>query len=462
MAKKVGTVGTVTVADDGSATGYGLAYAIYDYVLRTGAERALPNFTDPTIKATAVGGYKDFSEGLALAICDAIDYYGFVTPEMYGAAGDGSVDDAGPVLEAANEAAERGVALLLMGRYRVDSPLAFADGVSLRWIFVAGATLDFRAADIANGSACITVGTDTGGLTALPALAVDANKGDEGITFASVPDLETGDLFVIWNDDDGSWIPNLVATRPYYKAGEWCRVRSVSDVTAAIDTELFDSYLSTDNIHLAKVTTSRVSFEGDGTILVPETNKSIGILLWNAYRSSISGLELTGARWSHIALYRCAETSVCDCRVSEFATPDEKDYAVIMIACWDCCVDGGSYRTCRHAISITGGDIAASLPNRICGARNATLRGDMIAADMHGAVEYCYYQSCNIFGGVNLAGDHSRLEGCKIFSCEDYHSIAFSGACIRFRELRGATHTIRNCECEINQAYATGEYPIHF
>ena len=65
MAKKVGSV---TIDTDGSATGTDLALAIYDYVLQSGAEIALPNFTDSTVKATAIAGYKDFSEGLARAI----------------------------------------------------------------------------------------------------------------------------------------------------------------------------------------------------------------------------------------------------------------------------------------------------------------------------------------------------------------------------------------------------------
>jgi hypothetical protein len=182
----------------------------------------------------------------------------------------------------------------------------------------------------------------------------------------------------------------------------------------------------------------------------------------NGYRCRIEGIEIVGARYAHIEFWRCYESDIVEVKTATWNPAFNEGAGVFMVSCYDCWVRGGSLRNGKHAISLTGGDVFSSVPNRVCGAKSATLKADTDAADMHGHAEHCGFYDCIIEGGVSVGGNYSTLSGCTVFTNSDNYTPVtnFEGLGIRLRELKGASHTIKNVELIVSQVASSGVCPV--
>src|SRR5690606_27653373 len=100
-----------------------------------------------------------------------------------------------------------------------------------------------------------------------------------------------GDLFIVWNDAASSWM--TVTDRPYYKAGEFLRVKSRSGAAVTTDSLLFHGY-GAGTLSAVKLTTSTVRITG-GEIIVNDATNAAGIEIWNGYRCVIRDIRIRGA-----------------------------------------------------------------------------------------------------------------------------------------------------------------------
>jgi hypothetical protein len=392
----------------------------------------------------------------------------------FGAVGDGVTDDQEAIQEAITTCSAVECLLVFPAgfTFRCDDKLTLGDSCFALWQL--DGVLDFQnATDIPGRDACINFGTVTandslneGGLTALPALGAHANEFDQQVTFTSAHGLVAGDLFIIQDADNQSWNANLIDTRNYYRRGDYLRVRAVvSSTVVQIDTQLFDTYLTTENIDIWKVSPNRIRIFGSGKVICPGTGES-GILVSNGYKSRIEGIEIVNVSQTGIDLWRCYETSLIDVHVEAewmegpVAIGDAVSIGASIVASYDTWTRGGSYKADKHALTVTGGGIAASIPSRHCGARGTTLRADVDAGDMHGHCEHCSFINCEIDGGVRPGGDHSLVDGCTIFTCADIFEQNFAGLGYGLRECKGCHHTFRNSTLHVRQERSADTYPI--
>src|SRR5690606_16090952 len=132
-----------------------------------------------------------------------------------------------------------------------------------------------------------------------------------------------------------------------------------------------------------------------GEIIVNDATNAAGIEIWNGYRCVIRDIRIRGASQSQVNLRRCAECIV-SLSSNDYTASTNFNYAVNMIACWKCQVVDSFIRSTRHGVTFTGGSITASIPNRLCRAVDCYIEGDLIAADMHGACEWCSFDNCII------------------------------------------------------------------
>lgn len=351
-----------------------------------------------------------------------------VSVKDFGAIGDGAIDDTASFQAAFAQAAVTSASLHIpAGRYVINSPLYIADGACFDIDMANGAVLDFSSATLGTGAG-IRVGSPSSSLQTLPGIPGVLTKGATAVAFGSAPSLAVGDLFVIWNDTDFSWSSD----RNYYKAGEILRVSSVVGSTVNTDSALFAGY-GAGVLTARRLITNTVRITG-GKLLINGAANSIGIEMWNGYRSAVLGVDIVGAKNAQVAMRRCVESSV-QLMSNDYSASVDLNYAVNMIACWKCQVQDSFIRSTRHAVTFTGGGIVASVPNRLCRAVDSYLEGELLAADMHGSCEWCSFDNCIIVGGVNIAGDYGYVNGGVVFSNPNVSN--YTGVCVRVREPKG-------------------------
>ncbi len=359
------------------------------------------------------------------------------------------------------------------GTYSLRNEVSLPDGSFVDLEIMAGAVLDFRALiDLPSREACITIGTDSAGMVALPALAANALVNTQTVVFASAPALSIGDVFILCDEGLMSFNPNLFDNRFYYHRGEYLRVRSISGSTVVVDTPLHDSYLTTDDIDLFKVTTNSVQIHGGGQIICPGLNlgsggsgSDVGLMLWNCYQSRVSDIRVSNARYCDINLWRSFESKLVNVTVTTQDINGNGSAGCLMISNFDCWAMGGSYEASKHGLSLTGGAIAHGVPNRYSGAEGATLRGELTAADMHGHCDRCFWLDCTIIGGASLGGSNGKISGGSVRSAADSFAVgSLKGMCLRLREVRGGSHTFEDVECFVDHLsqQAGGDNPLSF
>jgi hypothetical protein len=396
-----------------------------------------------------------------------------VTAGPYLADPTGATDSSEAFLDAMEAASTvRGKVIVPRGTYMLSDQLLLDDGCYLN-MELQDATLDFSTATgITARDACINIGTATAntstssaGLTLLPALGANANANDQQVTFLTAPTLSAGDLFIIQNTDNYSWNNNLIDNRPYYKAGDFLRARNVSGSVVQIDTQLYDTYLLSGNISLWRLQPNYAWIYGVGKIICPD-HLTAGIHYNNVYRGLIRDIRIENCGQTAVEFWRCYETIADNVHTEAIweeapvAIGDAVSIGAAMNASYDCWLRGGSYKADKHGLTITGGNIAASIPSRRCGAIETTLRADTDAGDMHGHCEHCAFIDCQIDGGVRLGSDHSTLEGGTVITSGDIYEQGLSGLGVGLRECKGCSHTIRNVTLVVNQIRDADTYPI--
>lgn len=376
-------------------------------------------------------------------------------PNMFGAVG--AADDTTTFQNWANS-------LVAMGKPGRVLPEAYAlsgtvdlRGADIEVRFDVGCVFDYSAmtatTGLTRGAAFWFGGEET---TPLPALASNALKYDDEITLASAPGVSPGDVCMIWDDDDYSW-GSLVATRhpgrPYYKKGEFFRVLSVSGSTITLDRPLFDTYLTSENIQLAKLTMHRVNLTGLPEVIGPALDNA-DIQNFTAFR----GAQLMDFRWenasSHqvpngiINLFRCYG-GVIDkpCGWEDHSNTGARQYGVVLRSCFGVEVLNPNLRTGRHAVTFTGGEEdeegGANLPNRNCFVRGGMLAGHEYPYDQHGHCEGCGIDGTQVFGGVQIAGKSPIVQNCEIWPNISGANVA--GACVHISaEIMDMSITLHN------------------
>lgn len=387
--------------------------------------------TSNVAKGDALVGFKQSNAAgvYASAVARTVHqkFQEMVSARDFGAVGDGVADDTAALQAAITAVGLSGLRLYVpAGTYKITSPMTttadlymFGDGEST--------VLDFSSM---TGSAQIGL-TINGALTQIQELS-SASQGNNSVVFATTPTLVQNDVFVIYDTVDGSWN----SSRPSYRAGEWCEVRSVSGTTVNLTNTLYDGY-TVANCDVYKLSGPSVYLSN----FKVKTSSMLGAITVSRCRN----VELRNL-WGYAEGYQLIEVDRCymvNCDALNFYNKGRgsDDYGLIISNSQHVKITNSEIYARRHGITIGGGDGVGSVPNRDVHIINCTLKNDILtgvpSADMHGNMEDCVYIGCTIYGGATLAGKDNGYDNCTIVN-------ASGGWCTYGAEIKGGNMSIRN------------------
>lgn len=383
----------------------------------------------------------------------------------FGAVGDGTTDDSAAfqaAIDAASSAAGSGresCSVYVPGkgnRYRLDEQLELADGVFLYGDGPGATTLDFSQSALSGSAAVINGGGTITQLTASATavqLGTTVAAGSTSVVLSADPDNETiaaGDIIAIYDSTDGSWMPALVATRPYYHAGEWFRVQAYDSGARTITSTspLYDSYTAGSDIVFYRMTPIQTGVFGM-TILLKSDVAGPRIVGGNA--SAFHGLELRGSDVNHLWFDRCFECFAERIHISDRSNPASSSYGIAVCNSQRVSLTQIQADTARHAVSLGGATVAPAVPTRevVVSGGYLSSRGDSagLSMDMHGNTEHCTVDGVHCASGIAIGGDHHRVKGCTIGNAGlNTNGLTGGYAVYMATELKGMNISIQNCD----------------
>lgn len=311
---------------------------------------------------------------------------------------------------------------------KIDSPLGLA-APTVRVSGAPGSTLDM------SGGGTIVLNP---GISALPDLSQNIDRGATVVSFATSHGLAEGDVFLIYNPTNYSQAP----FRTYYRAGRMFRVAAVLSTTQV---RIFGTARRTfvaANFDVYKLNGGPCEIEGV-TIIPPTSGIPLQIDGFNGVRLKNITCE-AGAADTAIDLWRCYDVHIEGLR-STVLNGDA--YPVVLANCQKGAIVAptGQYSS-RHCIAFGGRDDDGCVPTAdftVFGAVMDNVSSNGIgAADIHGGCEDITYDNC-VLEGANIAGRNPTLRNCTIYgrSPQSYAD----GNIIYGSEIVGGTYTIENC-----------------
>ncbi|HCF9264836.1 TPA: hypothetical protein NI644_001881 [Pseudomonas aeruginosa] len=294
--------------------------------------------------------------------------------------------------------------------------------------------VDFSLAD-GPGSCMLTQGE----LTQIGDLSVSVVKGARTLTFAAAPDLVPGDVVVVYNPTNGSWL----ADRDPYRAGEMWKVHSVSGNTVTIYGNSSSVYLFTEvdvyRLRGVRVSVDQMHFSPSDTYSIAPFKVVFGdgVRVSNYYASDVSlytGLEVE----------RCFDVSINASSTPNMSPAVNDEYGMTISNCHNFSVYGGYAAATRHAVALGGMDDVCCVPNRnglIYGMHieGVDIASDIGAGDMHGNADKITYDNCEFRNGVILQGRDATVRNSTIYGVS-----STSGEALYGTEVYGGTYTIEN------------------
>lgn len=294
--------------------------------------------------------------------------------------------------------------------------------------------VDFSLAD-GPGSCMLTKGE----LVQIGDLSVSVVKGARTLTFATAPDLAPGDVVIVYNPTNGSWL----ADRDPYRAGEMWKVHSVSGSTVTIYGNSSSVYLFSEvdvyRMRGVRVSVDQMHFSPSDTYSIAPFKVVFG-----------DGVKVSNYYASDVTLYTGLEVERCfDVSINAVSSPNRSpavndEYGVTISNCHNFSVYGGYAAATRHAVALGGMDDVCCVPNRnglIYGMHieGIDIDSDIGAGDMHGNADKITYDNCEFRNGVILQGRDATVRNSTIYGVS-----STSGEALYGTEVYGGTYTIEN------------------
>ncbi|MDA3336843.1 phage tail fiber protein [Pseudomonas aeruginosa] len=294
--------------------------------------------------------------------------------------------------------------------------------------------VDFSLAD-GPGSCMLTQGE----LVQIGDLSVSVVKGARTLTFAAAPDLAPGDVVIVYNPANGSWL----ADRDPYRAGEMWKVHSVSGSTVTIYGNSSSVYLFSEvdvyRMRGVRVSVDQMHFSPSDTYSIAPFKVVFG-----------DGVKVSNYYASDVLLYTGLEVERCfDVSINAVSSPNRSpavndEYGITISNCHNFSVYGGYAAATRHAVALGGMDDVCCVPNRhglIYGMNieGIDLASDTSAGDMHGNADKITYDNCEFRNGVILQGRDATVRNSTVYGVS-----STSGEAIYGSEVYGGTYTIEN------------------
>lgn len=331
---------------------------------------------------------------------------------------------------------------LASGTFSIDSQLTYSD--TSKSLTIAGEGYDRTILDFSSAgglfpdNGCIVA---SGTFTQLPNLATDLVSGSFSVSMSSDPNLNGGDVFLIWDATSASFN----AGRDNYRAGEWMKAVSGS-TEIRLDSHVYETYLSGNaNVTLHKLNPVKITIKDLQVKGLGITDNKACIRLMRCKDSTLQNVYATGSQYALYVLQQSYDCDIINPRGQDYGPDEALNYGVQISNSQRVQVLNGNISTRRHAVTLGGNTVlTGSVPQRqilVDGGQYTAL--SVAALDAHGDSED--YQFSNLFarGGISLGGDKGRVLSCKITNAEDTNSRA-----IVVPEPVGMDFTIRNVEID--------------
>jgi hypothetical protein len=336
----------------------------------------------------------------------------FLSVYDFGAVYDGSTDDTGAIEATFAYAVANGITQVYLGsgtavltsQITIPANLSLFYG-DLTWDFSSGSAVDFP------DDGCVLC--DGGALTQISELSADADSGDNELTFVSGPSLESDDIIVIYNPTDFSYSP----FRSYYRAGEYCKVQSVSGTTVNLFGGLYADYLAAD-VDVYYMGNNTLTMTGGRFKVIGNTAVNYGFFLRRLRDVCMENVAAVGSQGSGIAILGCygivgsgilAEQDLNSGLGTDYGVVIGNSQAVRLT---------GQFYARRHAIAVgNSGTYTSSIhPVNRDMLFEGTFLNDYIAAsltvgaaDHHGNSEFITYRG--MATGLTLRGNKCKFQG---------------------------------------------------
>ena len=331
----------------------------------------------------------------------------YTNPKMFGAVGNGVVDDTKPIRDCLNSAIATGKPIIDY----TGSTYKFTENITIvapnKALNIEGnVTFESTTSYITFSGEILEVSNTS------KAEAINVST----ITLTTVGDLKTNDLITIHNTADYSFSGH----RPYYRDGEFNVVQSITDNTVLLEHRLASSYPA-QNVVVAKISPIKLNIQGvtfncssysslrimlaiDSTIncncynLLNPSNASYALGLDRVYSSKV-----TGGRY-----------------VKKGLGTSGADYGIVLSNCQDVIVSAEYTYGHRHGIAMGGGTGLGTVANRRNIVQQTTIDSSQTiglhTADIHGNSIDCNYEDCVVYGLLGIGGSRCYSKRNKIIS----------------------------------------------
>jgi len=256
-----------------------------------------------------------------------------VYPTWWGAAGDGSTDDAAKWAAAIGNNTLPLVVDGLGKNYRIDSTINLRSNLTIR-----NASFDFSAAT-SNDELFVGYGTDGTAIT-----ISSVSRGELSVTVSSASGLSVGDIVYIYSSD--------AFGDSGVESGEFARIRSISGTTVTLYGRLKDSYTTSPKLYkpalVENIVIENIYMRGGGSAKDHE-----GILFYLARNVRVSNImsEFFGER--HLQFQRCLECSVCGSAFNHSDPDTGLAYGITVVnGCERITISNSSFQDLRHGVAI--------------------------------------------------------------------------------------------------------------
>lgn len=277
--------------------------------------------------------------------------------------------------------------------------------------------------------------TSTGSFTALPALSGDLSAGGLTAVFTAAHGLAEGDWFIIYDPTNGSFN----GARDYYRDGEWCQVREVTDATTVKVSRPLNGGYAAATVEVYRANLNTPSIRGGRW----EHGAQRAFLFTGCTGQLTREIVTTGACNQAIYIDRCVNWTAHSQDVFNSGVGGGEDYGIVVGNSQHGRLSGGRVYGRRHGIAMGGDDVICSVPNRDVLATALRIENDptadAFAADLHGNCSYSGYVDCQIYGGGSIGGLSPIYRGSSIFA-------GASGIVLSVDEFKGGLVDLRRIE----------------
>jgi hypothetical protein len=282
----------------------------------------------------------------------------------------------------------------------------------------------------------------------LPDLAADIVAGEDTAAFVSAHGLSEGDVFIVWNPADYSFVSsawNSPTDRYYYRDGRMFRVLEDIDGTSLRFYGVSKRTFAAANVKCYKMTGGPVVLKDFR--IVPNSSGDVPISINGHQGIIIDGVTLEkGSLHQGITISRCFDFDVILAKSTTLDATSNNCYPIIVGNSQNGRIRGGSYYSKRHCIALGGDNQTASVPcadilieGMVLYSRGSAALG---SADSHGNCEDIVYSNCVMNSCAGIGGRDITVRGCTIYGAAP--SGDTSSRCVYTLEVVGGVYRFEN------------------